>query len=84
MYNFLQVPMDAHAKDKSQDYQREDSLCITEENRFQNEINPIKLADLGWVDDYKLEKLLRQQIRQVSEGKFDPDQYFCYEDGDVE
>jgi hypothetical protein len=62
MYNFLQLPTEL-AKDKSMqnlDNQREDSLCITEENRFQNEINPIKLADLGWVDDYKLEKLLRQ------------------------
>lgn len=37
----------------------EDSLCITEENRFQNEINPIKLADLGWGDEYKLAKLIR-------------------------
>jgi hypothetical protein len=40
----------------------EQSLCITEENRFQNEINPIKLADLGWGDSYKLEKLIRNQI----------------------
>ena len=54
----------------------EQSLCITEENRFQNEINPIKLADLGWGDDYKLDKLMRQQIKMVEERNFDPDTYF--------
>ena len=83
MYNFVQLPNDS--KDKSQDLKdREDSLCITEENRFQNEINPIKLADLGWVDDYKLERLLRQQIKAVADGRFDPDQYFCNDPDDVE
>lgn len=54
----------------------EQSLCITEENRFQNEINPIKLADLGWGDDYKLDKLMRQQIKMVEDGNFDPDALF--------
>ena len=38
----------------------EESLCITEENRYENVINPIKLADLGWSDDYKLDKLIYQ------------------------
>ena len=41
------------------DYFQEESLCITEENRYDNVINPIKLADLGWSDDYKLDKLIR-------------------------
>jgi len=54
----------------------EQSLCVTEENRFQNEINPIKLADLGWGDDYKLDKLMRHQNKLVDDGKFDPDSYF--------
>jgi len=35
-------------------------MCITEENRFENIINPIKLADLGWIDDYKLDKIIKQ------------------------
>jgi hypothetical protein len=36
----------------------EESLCITEENRYENVINPIRLADLGWSDDYKLDRLI--------------------------
>ena len=35
-------------------------MCVTEENRFENAVNPIKLADLAWGDDYKLDKLIRQ------------------------
>ena len=34
-----------------------EELCETEENEFKNEINPIKLADLGWCEDYKLIKI---------------------------
>lgn len=45
---------------KHGDYFHEDSLCVTEENRFENAVNPIKLAELGWGDDYKLDKLHRQ------------------------
>lgn len=45
---------------------REESLCVTEENRFENQVNPIKLAYLEWGDNYKLEKLLAQQIQNVS------------------
>lgn len=66
-------------KDRSsdkKDYFREESLCITEENRYENVINPIKLADLGWSDDYKLDKLMQQQIQQIEAGKFDPEAYF--------
>ena len=36
----------------------EQTLCVTEENHFLNEINPIKLADIDWCSDYKLTKLL--------------------------
>lgn len=60
----------------SKDFFHEESLCITEENRYDNQINPIKLADLGWGDDYKLDKLIRQQAQSVSEGKFDPEAFF--------
>ena len=60
--------------DDAGSYFHEESLCITEENRFENaapilnkfsssndfeanNINPGKLADLPWVDDYKLMKI---------------------------
>lgn len=33
-------------------------MCVTEENRFENAINPIKLADIEWEADYKLNKLI--------------------------
>ena len=57
-YNFTQVKSDDkstsnyYGKNANQhnDNFHEESLCITEENRFQNEINPIKLADLEWGD----------------------------------
>ncbi|CDW89659.1 UNKNOWN [Stylonychia lemnae] len=68
----------------SKDFFNEDSLCITEENRFQNEINPIKLADLDWGDQYKLDKLMKQQIKQIREGKFDPNTYFYYDQEQIE
>jgi hypothetical protein len=65
-YNFVQAPDNGSNNNrsihnKSDNFYKDEqqSLCITEENRFQNEINPIKLADLGWGDDYKLDKLLR-------------------------
>jgi hypothetical protein len=45
---------------KQGDYFNEESLCVTEENRFENAVNPIKLADLAWGDDYKLDKLIKQ------------------------
>jgi hypothetical protein len=65
-YNFPQDT--SNKKDKSSDkksnrsknneFFREESLCITEENRYENQVNPIILADLGWSDDYKLDKLM--------------------------
>lgn len=36
-------------------------MCATEENQFNNEINPIKLADIGWCEVYKLSKLIKVQ-----------------------
>jgi len=38
-----------------------DSVCVTEENRFgfDNNINPIELADLEWDSQYKLPKIVR-------------------------
>ena len=44
----------------SQDNFQEESMCVTEENRFENVINPIKLADIEWEDSYKLNKLITQ------------------------
>ena len=40
----------------------EEVLCETEEATFQNEINPIKLADIDWTNDYKLSKLVALQV----------------------
>jgi len=40
----------------------EDSLCVTEENRFENVVNPTKIAELAWGDEYKLQKLIKSQV----------------------
>ena len=62
---------------------KEDSLCVTEENRYENVMNPIKLAELDWQDEYKREKLTKNQIQLVAEGKFDPEAYFGGIDADL-
>jgi hypothetical protein len=51
----------------------EDTLCITEENTYSNQINPIKLADIGWCNDYKLSKLLAYQTMGLIEGSIKVD-----------
>jgi hypothetical protein len=51
--------LDYSDSNNNQDFFHEESLCITEENRYENAINPIRLADLGWSDTYKLDKLLK-------------------------
>ena len=48
--------------------QEMEELCETEENEFKNEINPIKLADLGWCEDYKLIKIYCLQRHQYRDG----------------
>lgn len=35
------------------------SVCVTEENHHVNQVNPMTLADKTWMDDYKLNKLIR-------------------------
>ena len=50
LYNFTQVKNELNKSKNNKEQYYEESLCITEENRFQNEINPIKLADLEWGD----------------------------------
>lgn len=37
------------------------SICVTEENKHINEVNPVALADKEWTDGYKLAKLMVQQ-----------------------
>eukprot|EP00356_Strombidium_inclinatum_P003368 CAMPEP_0170504214 /NCGR_PEP_ID=MMETSP0208-20121228/47239_1 /TAXON_ID=197538 /ORGANISM="Strombidium inclinatum, Strain S3" /LENGTH=106 /DNA_ID=CAMNT_0010784339 /DNA_START=693 /DNA_END=1013 /DNA_ORIENTATION=- len=37
----------------------EDSVCLTEENRHINRVNPVALVDKDWTDDYKLGKLIK-------------------------
>ena len=51
----------------------EESLCPTEENRFQNDINPIKLAGFVWGDDHKLERLVKLQQENILLGNIDED-----------
>ncbi len=40
-------------------------MCVTEENQFRNEINPIRLADIGWCEAYKLAKLIKVQRKGI-------------------
>lgn len=54
----------------------EEALCETEENVFSNEINPIKLADLDWSNDYKLSKLYALQTQNILEMRLVPEQIF--------
>jgi hypothetical protein len=35
-----------------------ESVCLTEENRHVNKINPVNLVDKDWTDAYKLGKLM--------------------------
>ena len=72
--NENKAPQKGLKTNEGQEY--EDTLCITEENAFSNEINPIKLADIGWCSDYKLSKMLALQIQNVMEGVLDPESVF--------
>ena len=53
-----------------------DTLCVTEENNFKNEINPIKLGDIDWCNDYKLSKLLLYQLQNIK--KSSPEELFGF------
>ena len=37
------------------------SICQTEENDYVNVVNPVQLADTLWTDEYKLNKLMKEQ-----------------------
>jgi len=45
----------------------ENSVCPTEENRygFNNELNPIEIADLQWDSQYKLPKIIKRQEEMI-------------------
>ena len=49
---------------------------MTEENQFQNEINPIKLADIGWCETYKIGKLFKVQRAGIDQGWVRPENIF--------
>lgn len=63
VYNFVQPPISKHKNisipEQDLELSREESLCVTEENRYENSINPGKLANLSWFDNQKLNKLIR-------------------------
>ena len=56
----------------------ENSVCPTEENRygFNNELNPIEIADLGWDSLYKLPKIVKRQEELMEKHEFEPHAYF--------
>ena len=54
-------------KELDNTFGNENSVCPTEENRygFNNELNPIEIADLGWDSQYKLPKIIKRQDEQI-------------------
>lgn len=63
-FSFVQPPLNQQEKkvvpESENDFYKEDSLCVTEENRYEVGINPAKLASLSWYDNQKLENLFKQ------------------------
>jgi hypothetical protein len=43
--------------------QFEVSVCLTEEMNHVNHVHPVTLADKDWTDEYKLQKLIKQQSK---------------------